>query len=249
MHEADVSSNSSTSRCCVLGDVWDLWGLQGVSEGISGFLSPLICVCRYKLAAERSHKKGGWQMGSVPIASFNGGKLHLTCPDGSPANRAGMGNGQQELESCAQSEISDIIWITNKMGKGTCWMSMMDSYKIFWKDKKGRRGVGIVLYVRSSVEVWRYRDHESSWDQSWNDYHYEGIFCLVSVTDLPVWVTRPTKYSFNCSKRILGSTELCPHDRFQLPWHCLVKTHSSFNRKMFTRLIELFSDTNTGNAD
>lgn len=45
-------------------------------------------------------------------------------------------------------------------------MSMMDGYKIFWKDKKGRRGVGVVLYVRGSVEVWRYRDHESCWDQN-----------------------------------------------------------------------------------
>lgn len=93
MHEADVGSSGSSSRCCVLGGVWALWSPQGVSEGISEFLSPLICLCRDKLAAERSHKRGGWQMGSVPITSLNGGKLHITCPDGSPANRAGTENG------------------------------------------------------------------------------------------------------------------------------------------------------------
>lgn len=41
-----------------------------------------LCVCRDKLAAESSHKRGRWQMGSVPITSSNCGKLHITCPDG-----------------------------------------------------------------------------------------------------------------------------------------------------------------------
>lgn len=32
---------------------------------------------------------------------------------------------------------------------------MMDGYKILWKDKKGRRGVGVVLYVKEKC-VLRY---------------------------------------------------------------------------------------------
>lgn len=62
-----------------------------------------------------------------------------------------LGNSQQEAEPCAQSEISDIIWIIETWWeKAHGWMSMMYGYKIFRKEKNGRRGVGVVLYVKGS---------------------------------------------------------------------------------------------------
>lgn len=51
-------------------------------------------------------------MGSVPITNIKGRKLHITCPDGSPANRAGTEDGSGMavfmavlVERCAERAV------------------------------------------------------------------------------------------------------------------------------------------------
>lgn len=59
-------------------------------------------------------------MGSVPITSLNSGKLHITYPNGSPANRAGTENGSGTavfvpvlVERCAERAVySASYWVS-----------------------------------------------------------------------------------------------------------------------------------------
>lgn len=60
-----------------------------------------------------------------------------------------LGNTQEELELCAQSESYIIIGIT-----GIWWenshdkKTSMGGYKLFWKDNKGRRRGGVAVCVK-----------------------------------------------------------------------------------------------------
>jgi len=60
-----------------------------------------------------------------------------------------MGNEQEELEICVQSQGYDLIAITE-----TWWDSLhdcnavTDGYTLFRKDRPTRRGGGVALYVR-----------------------------------------------------------------------------------------------------
>lgn len=59
-------------------------------------------------------------MGSVSITSLNYGKLHISCPEGLPANRAGTENGSGMalfmavlVERCAERAVnSESYWVT-----------------------------------------------------------------------------------------------------------------------------------------
>jgi len=64
-----------------------------------------------------------------------------------------LGNKQEELELRAQSESYDIIGITETWWDNSHdWRILMDSYRLFCKDKQGRRGGGVTLYVKENLE-------------------------------------------------------------------------------------------------
>ncbi|GAB0205228.1 hypothetical protein GRJ2_002988400 [Grus japonensis] len=64
-----------------------------------------------------------------------------------------MGNKQEELETCVCLQGYGLIGIT-----GTWWDSSydwsvgMEEYRLFRKDRQGRRGGGITLYVNDQLE-------------------------------------------------------------------------------------------------
>ncbi|PKU34926.1 mitochondrial fission process protein 1 [Limosa lapponica baueri] len=64
-----------------------------------------------------------------------------------------MGNKQEELEAIVQQESYDVVAVTE-----TWWddshdcSAAMDGYKLFRRDRKGRRGGGVALYIREGYE-------------------------------------------------------------------------------------------------
>ena len=60
-----------------------------------------------------------------------------------------MGNAQEELEAIVQQENYDIVAITETWWDDSHnWSAAMDGYKLFRRDRQGRRGGGAALYVR-----------------------------------------------------------------------------------------------------
>ena len=68
-------------------------------------------------------------------------------------NACSMGNKQGELEAIVQQENYYMVAITE-----TCWddshnwSAAMDGYKLFRRDRQGRRGGGVALYGRECFD-------------------------------------------------------------------------------------------------
>ena len=63
-------------------------------------------------------------------------------------NARSMGNKQEELEAIVQLENYDIVAITETWWNDSRnWSAAMDGYKLFRRDRQGRRGGGVALYV------------------------------------------------------------------------------------------------------
>ncbi|XP_065409830.1 uncharacterized protein LOC135972960 isoform X1 [Chrysemys picta bellii] len=68
-------------------------------------------------------------------------------------NARSLGNKQGELEVLAQSGNYDAIGITETWWDNSHdWSTVMDGYKLFRKDRQGRKGVGVALYVREEYD-------------------------------------------------------------------------------------------------
>ncbi|KAJ7425137.1 mitochondrial fission process protein 1 [Willisornis vidua] len=64
-----------------------------------------------------------------------------------------MGNKQEELEAIVQQESCDVVAITETWWDDSHnWSAAMGGYKLFRKDRQGRRGRGVALYVRESLD-------------------------------------------------------------------------------------------------
>jgi len=64
-----------------------------------------------------------------------------------------MGNKQEELEMCVPLRGYDIIGITETWWDSSYdWNIGMGGYKLFRKDRQGRQGVGVTLYVKDQLE-------------------------------------------------------------------------------------------------
>ena len=68
-------------------------------------------------------------------------------------NTRSMGNKQEELEMCAHLQGHDIIGITETWWDVSYdWSVAMDGYRLFRKDRPGRQGEGVAIYVRDRLE-------------------------------------------------------------------------------------------------
>jgi len=64
-------------------------------------------------------------------------------------NAHSMGNKQEELEAILQQDSCDLVAITETWWDDSHdWSAAMDGYKLFRRDRRGRRGGGVALYVR-----------------------------------------------------------------------------------------------------
>ncbi|KAK4830743.1 hypothetical protein QYF61_013193 [Mycteria americana] len=68
-------------------------------------------------------------------------------------NARSMGNKQEELEAIVHQENYDMVAIMETWwGDSHNWSAAMDGYKLFRRDRQGRRGGGVALYVRESLD-------------------------------------------------------------------------------------------------
>ncbi|GAB0179529.1 hypothetical protein GRJ2_000418200 [Grus japonensis] len=64
-----------------------------------------------------------------------------------------MGNKQEELETCVCLQGCDLIGITETWWDSSYdWSVGMEGYRLFRKDRQGRRGGGVALYVNHQLE-------------------------------------------------------------------------------------------------
>ncbi|GAB0199842.1 hypothetical protein GRJ2_002449600 [Grus japonensis] len=64
-----------------------------------------------------------------------------------------MRHKQEELEALAQSQCYDIIGISETWWEESCdWCAVMDGYRLFRRDRQGRRGGGVALYVTEGLD-------------------------------------------------------------------------------------------------
>ena len=65
-----------------------------------------------------------------------------------------MGNKQEELEAIVRQASYDLVAIMETWWDHSHdWSAAMDGYKLFRKDRQGRRGGGVALYVRECFDV------------------------------------------------------------------------------------------------
>ncbi|KAK4827898.1 LOW QUALITY PROTEIN: hypothetical protein QYF61_022321 [Mycteria americana] len=80
-------------------------------------------------------------------------------------------HGQQtgELEAIVQQENYDIFAITETWwGDSHNWSAAMDGYKLFRRDRQGRRGGGVALYVRECLDCLELKDGDDRVECLWN---------------------------------------------------------------------------------
>ncbi|KAK4815716.1 hypothetical protein QYF61_006754 [Mycteria americana] len=64
-----------------------------------------------------------------------------------------MGNKQEELEAIVHQENYDMVAITETWWDDSHnWSAAMDGYKLFRRDRRGRRGGGVALYVTECLD-------------------------------------------------------------------------------------------------
>ncbi|GAB0207576.1 hypothetical protein GRJ2_003223300 [Grus japonensis] len=77
-------------------------------------------------------------------------KAHLKCIY---TDAHSMGNKQEELEAIVQQDSYDLVTITEmRWDDSHDWSAAMDGYKLFRRDRHGRRGGGVALYVRECFD-------------------------------------------------------------------------------------------------
>ena len=76
-------------------------------------------------------------------------EAQLRCFDTSARS---MGNKQEELEAIVCSESYDIVAITEMWWKDSHSLSaVMEGYRLFKRDRLGRKGSGVALYVKKRL--------------------------------------------------------------------------------------------------
>jgi len=69
------------------------------------------------------------------------------------SNARSMGNKQEELEAIVQLEKYDVVAITETWWDNSDnWIGAKDGYKLFRRDRQGRRGGGTALCVRECFD-------------------------------------------------------------------------------------------------
>ncbi|PKU47917.1 rna-directed dna polymerase from mobile element jockey-like [Limosa lapponica baueri] len=92
----------------------------------------------------------GWEIGLIPPQRVAGQLAQLKCIY---TNVRSMGNKQEELEAIVRHESCDVVAITETWwDESNVWSAAIDGYKLFRKDRQGRRGGGVALYVRDDYE-------------------------------------------------------------------------------------------------
>ncbi|KAK4823371.1 hypothetical protein QYF61_001719 [Mycteria americana] len=83
-------------------------------------------------------------------------------------NAHSTGNKQEDLEAIVQQENYDIVAITETWWDDSHnWSAAMDGYKLFRRDRQGRRGGGVALYVRECFDRLELNDGDDRVECLW----------------------------------------------------------------------------------
>ncbi|KAK4810800.1 hypothetical protein QYF61_008773 [Mycteria americana] len=83
-------------------------------------------------------------------------------------NARSMGNKQEEPEAIVQLDSYDIVAITETWWDDSHkWSAAMDGYKLFRRDRQGRRGGGVALYVRDGFDCLELDDGDERVECLW----------------------------------------------------------------------------------
>ncbi|RMC06534.1 hypothetical protein DUI87_15971 [Hirundo rustica rustica] len=83
-------------------------------------------------------------------------------------NAHSMGNIQEELEAMVQQQSYDVVAITETWwDESHSWSTALDGYKLFRRDRKGRRGGGVALYIKKAFDVIGIESKEDGVEYPW----------------------------------------------------------------------------------
>ncbi|GAB0183530.1 hypothetical protein GRJ2_000818300 [Grus japonensis] len=83
-------------------------------------------------------------------------------------NAHSMGNKQEEVEDIVQQENYDKIAITEtRWGDLHNWRAAVVGYKLFRRDRQGRRGSGVALYVKECFDCLELNDGDNRVECLW----------------------------------------------------------------------------------
>ncbi|GAB0210334.1 hypothetical protein GRJ2_003499200 [Grus japonensis] len=83
-------------------------------------------------------------------------------------NARSLGNKQEELEAIVQQDSYDLVTITEMWWDNSHdWSAAMDGYKLFRRDRQGRRGGGVALYVRECFDCLELDDCDDKVECLW----------------------------------------------------------------------------------
>ncbi|GAB0210391.1 mitochondrial enolase superfamily member 1 [Grus japonensis] len=99
-----------------------------------------------------------------------------------------MRNKQEELEALAQSQCYDIIGISETWWEESCdWCAVMDGYRLFRRDRQGRRGGRVALYVTEGLDCTGLSVSDDTVESLWT---FNAAFASVFNTDDGLWDPR-----------------------------------------------------------
>ncbi|GAB0199184.1 mitochondrial enolase superfamily member 1 [Grus japonensis] len=95
-------------------------------------------------------------------------------------NARSMGNKQEQLEAIVQQDSCDLVAITETWWDDSHdWSAAMDGYKLFRRDRHGRRGGGVALYVRECFDCIEFDDCDDKvkclWDEEADEAFYKQL--------------------------------------------------------------------------
>ncbi|RMC00455.1 hypothetical protein DUI87_23065 [Hirundo rustica rustica] len=83
-------------------------------------------------------------------------------------NARSMGNKQAELEAMVHQRNYDIVAITETWWDDShSWSTALNGYKLFSRDRKGRRGGGVALYIRGVLDVIGIENNDDEVESLW----------------------------------------------------------------------------------
>ncbi|RMC19052.1 hypothetical protein DUI87_03656 [Hirundo rustica rustica] len=82
-------------------------------------------------------------------------------------NAHSMSNKQEELEAMVQQQSCDVVTITEMWwDESHSWCTALDVYKLFRRDRKGRRGGGEALYIKNAFDAKSIETKMSKWEDN-----------------------------------------------------------------------------------
>jgi len=79
-----------------------------------------------------------------------------------------MGNKQEELEAIVQQDTYDLFTITETWWDDSHdWSAAVDGYKLFRRDRRGKRAIGAALYIRNCFDCLELDDCDYKVEYLW----------------------------------------------------------------------------------